>query len=274
MTVATSWSVDVLLPVYAKTDHASLQRSILSVLGQTLPAQTLWVLINGATAIDRALLSDFVRSLLPSLPPTVVQVVCLETAGITAALNRGMMLSQADWLARLDADDCMRPQRLQTMVAHLQACHRAGRPLPDVLGSAVTVLDSSGRPTGRQLQRPCSDRAIRRYLCYGNPFLHPSVILRRSRLQQLGGYRPIPQAEDLDLWLRLARFADVRFANLREPLTLYSLSEGSLSHQRDSFLRSAICRLRHCDSPLRALLFAPKILVDLLRYLQHVMLQR
>jgi len=271
--MATTWSVDVLLPVYAKACHAPLQRSILSVLEQTLPAQTLWVLINGATANDRDQLSDFVRSLLPSFHPTAVQVVAMDTAGITAALNRGMVLSQADWLARIDADDCMRPQRLQTMVAHLQACHQAGRPLPDVLGSAVTVLDPSGRPTGRQLQRPCSDRAIRRYLCYGNPFLHPSVILRRSRLLQLGGYRPIPQAEDLDLWLRLARLPGARLANLSEPLTLYSLSEGSLSHQRDSFLRSAVCRLLHCDSPLRALLFAPKILVDLLRYLQRVMLK-
>ena len=260
-------SIDVLLPVYALADRPLLARAVASVFAQQCPAQILWVLINGGSAADRQDLVAAVNTLVPPSADTVMQVVVLDQQGITAALNRGLALSQAQWLARLDADDRMLPQRFQNTLLYLQACRQAGRPVPDVIGSAMAVLDAHGHePTGQVLRRPGSDRAIRRYLCIGNPFLHPSVMMRRSVLAAAGGYRPSPGTEDLDLWLRLARFQGVIFANLNEALTLYTLRPGSLSHQRDSFLRSALCRWRHCNSPQRVLIYAPKVLSDLLRY--------
>lgn len=268
------FTVDVLLPFYVHGDLQLLKRAISSVYEQTLPARQLLVLINGGSEKDKTRCADELTNSIQQGHATEFRLVLCNCAAIAPALNIGIGLSNADWLARLDADDCMLPNRLQLMIAHLETCYQAGRPLPDVLGSAVTVLDPSGRSAKREIKRPLSDRAIRRYLYYGNPFLHPSVILRRSRLLQLGGYRPIPQAEDLDLWLRLARLSGVHFANLSEPLTLYNLTDDSLSRQHDSFLRSASCRLRHCDSLLSSVLFAPKILVDLLRYLRRVILQR
>ena len=269
-----SGGIDVLLPVYALANRSQLQRSIASVYEQKYPAQNLWVLINGGHELDRQETAAFVDSQACNSHSTVLQVVCLEDSGITTALNQGLALSQAEWLARLDTDDRMLPERLLSMVDCLHDCLAAEKPLPDVIGSAVAVLDAQGeQPTGQILYRPCSDQAIRRYLCRGNPFMHPSVMIRRSLLLEVGGYRAIPQAEDLDLWLRLSRMEGVHFANLRTPLTLYTLSEGSESHQRNSFLYSALCRLRHCDTPARALLFAPKILFDLLRYLQRLLLR-
>ncbi|MEB3234633.1 MAG: glycosyltransferase [Cyanobacteriota bacterium] len=265
-------SIDVLLPVYAQADRLLLGRAVASVYAQELPAQNLWLLINGGTEHERRQLARHVSSLAVVGHPTQLQVVEVQPAGITPALNRGLALSSADWLARLDADDRMAPGRLSRMAAHLQHCQQTGCPVPDVLGSALAVLDQSGQhPTGEVLRRPCSDRAIRRYLCIGNPLLHPSVMLRRSLLLRVGGYRSSPGTEDLDLWLRLARLRGVVLANLSEPLTLYAMRPGSLSHQRDSFLRSALCRLRHCDTPQRVLLFAPKVVSDLLRYLLAVL---
>jgi glycosyltransferase involved in cell wall biosynthesis len=261
-------SIDVLMPVYALAEWPLLQRAIASVFAQDHSAQTLWLLINGASAEERQRLAARLRTqALPQGHPTVLQLEVLEQAGITAALNRGLALSQAQWLARLDADDRMAPERLRLMLDHLHRCQQAGRPVPDVIGSAVAVLDARGeQPTGAVLRRPCSDAAIRRYLWLGNPLMHPSVMLRRALLAQVGGYRPSPSSEDLDLWLRLARLPGVTFANMPQPLTLYTLRPGSLSHQRDSFLHVARCRLRHCDTPVRALFHAPKIVSDLLRY--------
>ena len=259
--------IDVLLPVHARADRPMLRRAIASVLEQQRPAQTLWVLINGGAASERQQLADALADLASPHHPTSLQLQQLELVGIAAALNHGLGCSEADWLARLDADDCMQPQRLGQMEAHLQRCRQQGLPVPDVLGSAVALLDASGQPlAGQVMRRPSSDQAIRRYLLVGNPFLHPSVMLRRSLLLAVGGYRSSPGTEDLDLWLRLAGRPGVRFANLPEPLTQYCIRPGSLSHQGDSFLQSALCRLRHCDSPLRTLLHGPKILSDLLRY--------
>jgi hypothetical protein len=62
-----------------------------------------------------------------------------------------------------------------------------------------------------------------------NCFAHPAVMLRRSALEEVGGYR-FDQIEDYDLWLRLSeRFA---LANLPEPAILYRLGAGPVSFHR------------------------------------------
>ena len=261
-------SIDVLMPVHAQADRRLLERAIASVFAQDLPPGNLWVLINGGHLADRQQLALELPALFPFPSPTAMRLELLDQAGITPALNWGIEQSKADWLARLDSDDRMHPQRLCQMVAYLEQCRQLGLPQPDVLGSSVAILDPRGeRPTGQLLRRPCRDRAIRRYLCFGNPFIHPSVMLRRSLLLQVAGYRSVPQAEDLDLWLRLARIKGVHFSNLPEPLTFYTLAPGTLSHGRDSFRWSALCRLRHVTSPWWLVIYGPKIIVDLLRYL-------
>jgi hypothetical protein len=50
--------------------------------------------------------------------------------------------------------------------------------------------------------RRCSE-AIARDLFVESPLAHPSVTLRRSALDSVGGYREIDGPEDYDLWLRL-----------------------------------------------------------------------
>ena len=261
-------SIDVLMPVHVQADRLLLERAIASVFAQELPPGTLWVLINGGDLADRQQLAHELPALFPFPSQTVMRLELLNQAGITPALNWGIERSNADWLARLDADDRMHPQRLYQMVAFLEHCWQVGSTQPDVVGSSVAILDPRGEhPTGQLLRRPCQDRLIRRYLCFGNPFIHPSVMLRRSLLLQVGGYRSVRQAEDLDLWLRLARIKGVHFSNLPEPLTFYTLAPGTLSHGRDSFLWSALCRLRHVTSPWWLVIYSPKIIADLLRYL-------
>jgi len=274
MSTSSAVAIDVLLPVFTLAERPLLARSIGSIFAQELPAKTLWVLINGGLKHERQQLATFVQALAPTGHPTELEVVCLDQPGIATALNRGLSLSQAEWLARLDADDSMNPQRLRLMVEYLQRCSQAGVNVPDVIGSAVAVMNASGEsPSGRVMRRPCRNWAIRGYLYIGNPFLHPSVMMRRMLLQQVGGYRPCRGTEDLDLWLRLSRISYVTFANLPEPLTLYSIRPGSLSHQRDSFLHSASCRLNHCDTPLHLLLHGPKVLSDLLHYLAVLLMR-
>jgi hypothetical protein len=171
-------------------------------------------------------------------------------------------------VARLDADDAMLPERLELMRQHLDHCRQEGLPVPDVLGTPVLVEGESGSGQVQRLQtKPITDAAIRRRLLWGNPLAHPTVLLRRQLVVDVGGYRPIKAAEDLDLWLRLARCPGVTFANLPIPLTRYTLTPGSLSHSPDSFLGSAQARLCNIQNPADLLLHAPKIGFDLARYL-------
>jgi hypothetical protein len=53
-----------------------------------------------------------------------------------------------------------------------------------------------------------------------NPFIHPSVMMRKDAFLNLGGYdESLPRSQDQDLWLRASSVC--RFANIPEPLLLY-----------------------------------------------------
>ena len=261
-------SVDVLLPFFVHGDLDQLAIAISSVYAQDRPARQLFVLINGGTDADRKDCARRLSSCQRPDHPTELRLIVCAGRGIAAALNHGLHLSDADWIARLDADDLMLPERLKLTVDHLERCLDHGLPVPDVLGTPVLVDgDSSSGQASRLQAKPITDAAIRRSLLWSNPFAHPSLLIRRRLLVAVGGYRPIKAAEDLDLWLRLARLPGVTFANLPTPLTRYTLAAGSLSHSPDSFLGSAVCRLRNLTNPLDLLLHLPKICLDLSRYL-------
>ena len=65
---------------------------------------------------------------------------------------------------------------------------------------------------------------------FNNPFVHSSVLLRRSALLQVGGYTTDPDRqppEDYELWSRLSRIGSV--ANIGEVLLTYREIPGSMS---------------------------------------------
>ena len=63
---------------------------------------------------------------------------------------------------------------------------------------------------------------LRFNLLFNNPFVHSSVMMRKSALDQVGGYTTDPARqppEDYELWSRISRH--YRVANLPERLTIY-----------------------------------------------------
>ncbi|MDQ1498777.1 MAG: hypothetical protein QOI86_2117 [Actinomycetota bacterium] len=152
-----------------------------------------------------------------------VRVITPPGRGFVAAVNAGIAASQADWIARMDADDRSHPDRLTRQMAHLRA-----HPDLDVLGTAVRVIDAGGSPTGT-IRYPLDHSLITLSLRAATAFAHGTVIVRREALAAVGGYRserfPV---EDYDLWCRLV-VAGARMANLDEPLYDYRLSAGGVS---------------------------------------------
>ncbi|USN54843.1 MAG: hypothetical protein H6765_10370 [Candidatus Peribacteria bacterium] len=76
---------------------------------------------------------------------------------------------------------------------------------PDVglIGTNMIIVDEHGRETRRVVMRE-TDTAIRNHLMLSNQFAHPSVVIRRSTLEQVGSYdEQFTVAQDGDLWMRI-----------------------------------------------------------------------
>lgn len=145
------------------------------------------------------------------------RVVGRERVGLGRALAHLVVEAKSELLARIDADDIAEPNRLEKQARYLINNRRVG-----LVGSAMSVIDQPGKI----IDQPHDDATIRWSLRFANPVNHPSVMLRRSAVLEVGNYRPLEAGrEDYDLWARLGLI--VRFANLPMPLTRYRLHEQS-----------------------------------------------
>lgn len=66
-----------------------------------------------------------------------------------------------------------------------------------------------------------NDNSIRSVLPYRNPLLHPCLMIKKSLLYDLGGYKYGHMSEDHELFIRAARFPEVKFHNLNKVLFQY-----------------------------------------------------
>jgi len=116
------------------------------------------------------------------------------------------------YIARMDADDIALPQRIEREVEFLDAHPEIG-----VVGTWCLKIDA-GTGHERLQSLPEEDAAIRRFLRVDNPFVHSSVMIRKSVLDGVGLYDEGLIWQDYDLWVRIARHHGM--ANIGEPLII------------------------------------------------------
>ena len=187
-----------------------LREAIDSVLAQTFVDFELLIVVD-----DVESLGDFMQG----FGDKRIRHFHLESApGLPVALNFGVAQARAPLVARFDADDLCEPRRLESQVAMFDT-----DPSLDVAGSQVIIIDAHGVPIGSR-QFPTQHAGIVRALQRYNSLAHPSVMFRRQRILDAGGY-PLRPMEDYDLWCALA-VAGARFANHPETLIRYRYHAG------------------------------------------------
>ncbi|MCE1235670.1 MAG: glycosyltransferase [Hyphomicrobiales bacterium] len=205
-------SVTVLLPVY--NGAALLGAAVDSILAQTFGDFELIVIDDGS--------SDDPESVVAARRDPRIRFHRHANRGLAGTLNVGLELARAPLIARQDHDDLSRPTRLARQVERF-----AREPDLVVLGAQADIHDESG-PTGRRHRPVTTSGAIRMELNFSCPFVHPSVMMRREAVLDVGGYATEHdrQPEDFDLWSRLNGRG--RMANLEDSLMIYVERSGSI----------------------------------------------
>jgi len=163
--------------------------------------------------------------------------------GLVTALNRGLSESRTPLVARMDADDLMRPERLACQVDYLQRHLHI-----DLVASQVRLFPEEAIQAGYaeyvRWQNAClTADDIAGDIYVESPFAHPSVMFRRKVVQAIGAYRQGNFPEDYDLWLRM-NLAGCRMAKLPQVLLDWRESETRLSRIDPRCSREAFDRLR------------------------------
>lgn len=205
--------VTVLMSVY--NGEKFLHQTIQSVLDQSFRNFEFLIVENGSR--DRSL------SIVESFnDPRICVTKFSKNRGLSKALNHGIENSSTDLIARIDADDIMKNNRLEEQFAFMSNNHQVV-----LLGTSIERIFADGSHRDI-IDFPCTHKDILAYFSIGSPFAHPSVMYRKSAINRLGNYdENLLYAQDFKLWLKVAKHYQT--CNLKSALTIYRTHSGQNS---------------------------------------------
>lgn len=219
--------VSVVMPAYNAENY--IAQAIDSILAQSFRDFEFLILNDCSTDGTEALICAY-------NDPRIVYLKNDKNMGVAATLNKGLAAAKGEYIARMDADDISLPERFEKQVAYLDA-----HPDVTVLGTHVECFSSQG--SGPLVQYRGSPAQMRIDLLFSSALAHPSVMLRRQPILELGGYDSSYEGmEDYELWCRVAEISDL--AVLPQVLLRYRLHPAQVTQQPSERKRLAARKLK------------------------------
>lgn len=220
--------ISIIMSVRNGDDY--LQEAIDSILKQTYKNFEFIIVDDFST--------DKTRLILSRIKDKRIKVITNKVPkGLTKSLNIALRQSKGELIARMDADDISRKDRLQ-----LQAIFLKNNPNTGVVGSWAEVIDKNGNNISLE-KFPAGDTDIKENIFIFNPFKHPSVTFRKHLVDTLGYYdEGFDGAEDYEMWLRLA--PHTKFANIPKPLISYRIHNERVSEKEERKVLLQALRVR------------------------------
>jgi glycosyltransferase involved in cell wall biosynthesis len=206
------------MSVYYKEEPLFLQACLDSIFNQTIEPTEVVLIKDGPLpiALER-IIENFI------LLKNNIKIIRNESNfGLSKSLNIGLKECKYEYVARMDSDDICRKDRFELLLNHV-----AKNPEIDILGSWAIKIDNHGKEIGllRTLQ---TNLEIHEYI-WTCPFIHPTVIFKKSKIIQAGSYNPMagPRQDDYDLWFRCS-YNKLKFENLSDTLLYYRFNDATI----------------------------------------------
>jgi glycosyltransferase involved in cell wall biosynthesis len=205
--------ITVLMPAYNAEKY--IGEAITSVLKQSFRDFELLIINDGST--------DHTVKIIESFDDPRIVLVHQENKGIASALNAGLALSRADYIARFDADDICYPDRLKIQYEFITSY-----PEYNIVGSAADYMDVDGHYIFTQHPVAHLNEEIQALQYTVCPFIHSSVFYKKEVILSNGGYNEHAYTfEDHFLWVNILK--NTRACNLSQALIKVRLNPESIT---------------------------------------------
>lgn len=225
----------VLMTVYKKDHPEYFKKALLSMVKQTKRPDEIVLVKDGPITGE---LQKVIEKVDKKNPGLIVQVQLPVNVGLGLALNEGINVCKNELLARMDADDISLSTRCEKQVAEFEK-----NPELDIVG--CPVIEFIGEPENKVGKRnvPLDNASIHKYCRKRDPFNHPTVMYRKSKVQAVGGYSDLRKNQDTDLWIKLLSNGAV-CANLSEYLLWFRFDEGTYKKRKNWLNTKLLIKIR------------------------------
>lgn len=218
--------ISIILPVYNGEKYIAL--TINSILNQTFKDFEL-IIINDCS-------SDKSKKIILSYEDKrILYIENYKNIGQISSINKGIKLSNASLIARVDQDDIFEKEKLEIQFNFLNE-----NPNITVVGTWANIINSDGNLI-RKLSIPDENNQMINVLLNSNPLFHPSVIFRKEVVLELGLYnKKYEFTEDYDLWCNIV-MSGYKIANIPKFLIKYrEHSDQSSKKNQEKQLQNAL----------------------------------
>ena len=210
--------VSVIMSVYNGSNF--LDKCILSVLNQSLNNFEFIIYNDGSTDNTLDILEKY------SNIDRRIKIYSTKNIGLTRCLIKAIGQTKYPFLARIDADDEMHPERLEKQSNYLKENPDIG-----LLFTSLDIIDKHNNKLRTVNYNLYSKLFIKKRLFFSNIIVHGSTMYRKKIYEHIGGYcKYFKYSQDYDLWLRFSLASKIGFLN--QPLYLLRLHNNSISSKK------------------------------------------
>ena len=204
-------NVTVIMGVYNCKNFEMLKNSVMSIINQTYKDWEFIICDDGSTNNTLDMLHEIAL-----LDKRIRIIGYKDNKGLSNALNFCLKEAKGKYIARQDDDDISFGERLEEQINFLET-HKEY----SIVGAMANVYDDNG-VCGRYdvVEKPTKSNFL-----WNSPFIHPVMLIVKSDLVRVGGYRVSKETrrcEDYDLWMRMYA-AGMKGYNLQKVLFNYRI---------------------------------------------------
>lgn len=210
----------VLMSLYKKENPEYLRIAIDSMLNQTVAPDEI-VLVEDGPLTDElyAILDDY---------PMLHRVKNEINLGLGLALNVGLKKCRNELVARMDTDDCSKPERCEKQLQRFLE-----KPYLAIVGSHIDEFIGDTSNVISQRIVPTTSEEIYKFAKKRSAFNHPAVMYSKTAVLENNGYADLKRNQDVDLFGRM-QFKGYKAENIDEAL-LWFRSSDELAKRRKSW---------------------------------------
>lgn len=204
-----------------------LKGAIESILNQTYKNFEFIIILDNPT-------NEILENVILSYASSDNRIVYLKNEknlGLVKSLNKGIIASKGQYIARMDADDFSYKQRLETQLNFMLS-----NPNFDLVGTNMIYMDEDDNVLNYSGIFYSDANLIKKMAQYTNCFFHPTIMFKKSVIldERIKGYREVKYAEDYDLICRLLLNGFI-LTNINKVLFKYRLRKSSISRSNEIY---------------------------------------
>lgn len=203
--------ISVIMPVF--NGETYIETAIKSILNQTFTDFEFIIVDDGSTDNSNSIIKQFHDSRIKFIQNE-------KNLGLINSLNIAISHANGKYIARMDHDDVSMLNRFEKQIHFLENNQEYG-----LIGSWVEVIPKSHAP----IHYHTDYNSIRFAMAFYCPFIHPTVMIRKSILNELDVIydKNYLHAEDFELWSRIIQKTKV--CNIDIELLQYRIHETQIS---------------------------------------------